>query len=273
MMQETYFYLYKITNELNGMIYIGAHTTKNLDDGYMGSSKRLKDDIATYGIQYFKKEILEYFDNKDDLMLRESQIVTKDFCKRKDVYNSKPGGFGGFDHLIEHHKENLMVKVKDTGECHWIPRQEYYDNKEKYEIINSLKNHVMVREKDSKQYKRISVEEYHKNKEKYITTGNDFMKGKTIFVDKMGNTFSCHVNDKRVLNGELVPLWTGKKHTEETKKKIGKKNAIHQKGTGNSHYGCCWIYNEELKQSKSIKKEDLSLYEQHGWIKGRKMKF
>jgi len=65
--------------------------------------------------------------------------------------------------------------------------------------------------------------------------------------------------------------WTGKKHKEESKLKIGKASSIHQSGSGNSHYGTVWIYNEELKQNKSIKKEELEKYLSLGWKKGRKM--
>ena len=67
--------------------------------------------------------------------------------------------------------------------------------------------------------------------------------------------------------------WTGKKHKEESKLKIGRASSINQRGSGNSHYGTVWIYNEELKQSKSIKKEDLEKYLALGWKKGRKMKW
>ena len=33
----TYYGIYKITNLLNGKMYIGQHTTTNIDDGYMAS--------------------------------------------------------------------------------------------------------------------------------------------------------------------------------------------------------------------------------------------
>lgn len=63
------------------------------------------------------------------------------------------------------------------------------------------------------------------------------------------------------------------KHTIESKAKIGKANSIKQKGQLNSQYGKCWIYNEELKKNKSIKKEDLNQWLEKGWKKGRKMSF
>lgn len=60
--------------------------------------------------------------------------------------------------------------------------------------------------------------------------------------------------------------FTGLKHTDETKEKIGKANSVHQKGEGNSNFGKMWIYNEILKESTRINKEEEI---PEGWKKGR----
>src|SRR5574343_83136 len=59
--------------------------------------------------------------------------------------------------------------------------------------------------------------------------------------------------------------WYGKKHTEETKRKISEANKISLKGEKNSQYGTMWITNGEI--NKKIKK-DKSIPE--GFYKGRK---
>jgi hypothetical protein len=77
-------------------------------------------------------------------------------------------------------------------------------------------------------------------------------------------------NGSTVLNklwkeGKLsAPDWTGKKHKEETKNKIGKSNSQKQKGESNSQFGTCWITNGT--ENKKIKKTESI---PNGWRLGR----
>jgi len=87
--------LYKITNTLNGYIYIGVHATDNINDRYMGSGKKLLNAIKKHGIENFQKEILEYLDSIEQMYYRENEIVTPEFVARHDTYNLMEGGWGG----------------------------------------------------------------------------------------------------------------------------------------------------------------------------------
>jgi len=77
-------------------------------------------------------------------------------------------------------------------------------------------------------------------------------KNKRNWVD---GVFDCHYGNKR---------WVGKKHKEESKKKIGESNSLKQKGNLNSQFGTCWITNG--CENKKIKKIEIV---PDGWKLGR----
>jgi hypothetical protein len=89
-----YFYLYKITNTINGKIYVGCHSTCNLDDSYFGSGKILRRAIKKYGKENFQFIVLEFFETADDMFAAERSIVNTEFIKRSDTYNINEGGLG-----------------------------------------------------------------------------------------------------------------------------------------------------------------------------------
>lgn len=71
----TYYGIYKITNLLNGMMYIGKHLTTELDDGYMGSGIILKRAIKKYGAENFLKEWLMLCEDEEEMNYMERVFV------------------------------------------------------------------------------------------------------------------------------------------------------------------------------------------------------
>jgi hypothetical protein len=94
-MEKKFNYFYRIENLINGKFYFGVHGTDILADGYIGSGKRLKYAIRKYGIENFKKEILEFFDKYQEALDYEAEIVNEDLVLDPNCYNLKKGGRGG----------------------------------------------------------------------------------------------------------------------------------------------------------------------------------
>ena len=132
-----YYYLYQITNKVNGKIYVGVHSTLDMDDGYLGSGKHLWRAIEKYGKDMFDKTILRFFDSETDMYVAEAELVNSDFINRKDVYNLREGGLGGWSFV---HSKKLHHGF--TGKRHTV--------ESKKKISESSRNRVVSNETKSR---------------------------------------------------------------------------------------------------------------------------
>lgn len=211
-----YYTIYKVTNKINGKIYIGSHKTSNLNDGYMGSGKYLNYAFQKYGLENFIKEILFIFDNPEDMYAKEADIVNEAFLAEQNTYNLKKGGFGGFDYI----------------------------NKNKlYGFSNS---EVAKKGRKSADDKLKSV--YGNNWRKHIS---DLGKQSLLKILEKDPNYLKDRSKPRDNSGDKNPMY-GKTHTAEARKIISNANM----GCKNPMFGKRWIYSLELKISKRINKDE-----------------
>ncbi len=182
--------VYQITNKINNMIYIGVHATKNPNDSYMGSGTNIKKAIKEYGIQNFEKIVLYQFDNKEDMLNKEKELVNKFFISNTNTYNIILGGgqFNVTDTVAVKDINGKTMQVHKTD-----PR--YLSGELKHINIGF----VTVKDKTGKTF-RIDINDhrYLSGELKHISLGLLTAK------DKNNKILYVHKTDPRLLTGELV---------------------------------------------------------------------
>ena len=167
---KTYNYIYKITNNINGKIYIGKHSTNNLDDGYMGSGKLILKAEQKYGIENFTKEYLAFCDTENKLNWFEKFYIKKYNSQNNEIgYNISPGGDGWACMLGKKHSKESKLKMSEArkGKTSWMKgkhlseeckqkmsislrgrkvwnkgKTNIYSEETKHQISESLKGHI-----------------------------------------------------------------------------------------------------------------------------------
>ena len=104
-------YIYKTINNITGEFYIGHHSQKEGKlDLYLGSSKSLYKDINKFGVENFKKEIIEYC-SLETIKEREKFWINELEAK-KYGYNLKTTGTGG-EMIGKKHSKDTLKKLYD----------------------------------------------------------------------------------------------------------------------------------------------------------------
>lgn len=114
------YYIYRITNLVNGKTYIGQHKFYlNKNDYYKGSGKRLILAYKKYGIENFKKEILEVVPTKFEVNVLERYYIAKERERVgvENCYNLADGG-DGTDGVVrsEEYRKKMSVSKKNISD-------------------------------------------------------------------------------------------------------------------------------------------------------------
>ena len=89
---KTKYIVYETVNRLNGKRYIGVHKCIDYDDGYLGSGTAFRSALSKYGRENFYRIVLAAYDNADDAIRMERELVTENVVKSGIYYNLALGG-------------------------------------------------------------------------------------------------------------------------------------------------------------------------------------
>ncbi len=173
------------------------HSTDNLDDGYLGSGHALWKSIRKYGKENFKREIIKFCKNRQELVEKEKEIVNLNEIIKKECMNLVLGGGKVKNYCpteeIQHRRSSAGGKATSLR----------------------FKNDEEFKQKHSKvlsdRTKEGFVNGVYKNF-KYDWTGKKHSEATKQKISKTRKERGCGIGEKNSM--------FGKKHSEETKKKI-----------------------------------------------------
>lgn len=114
---KRFYYTYKITllkGDLAGCYYFGKHSTDDLNDGYAGSGKIIKNYYTKYGKiehQTYIKEIISFYSDDEQLNIGEIELVGNLYKDDENCLNLVPGG--GYNDIVA----EKISKANKGREC------------------------------------------------------------------------------------------------------------------------------------------------------------
>ena len=135
--RRKYHYIYKTTCIITNKFYIGMHSTDNLEDGYVGSGKRLWYSINKHGKENHVCQILEFLPDRDSLREREKEVVNQEMLNEELCMNLAIGGEGGHGSKFLT-KEQLSNGGKNSMKVIWTSEKRIQHAKKQKEIYLKL---------------------------------------------------------------------------------------------------------------------------------------
>ena len=166
--------IYKITNTINGKIYIGKYQGNNFNN-YWGSGKILKNAYKKYGRENFTKEIIYECDSEEELVEKEKYYIQCFNSIRPNGYNIAEGGNGGNVRRGYTEEENNTYNQKISSGL-----KNKYENDDYFRELSRTRAIKMLANKNSNFGFKNGHTPFNKDKtlsEKHITNLSESHKG------------------------------------------------------------------------------------------------
>lgn len=219
MTQLYYGYIYKITCLINNKCYVGQKRKSTFDSKYWGSSKNEAywNDIKSFGKENFKREILYWAVNQEELNIKETEYIIKE----KALFSE--GGYNLWLNRPQVELSNEIIEKHHTNLLKVVHSQEY---REKMKKIAESRKGKPISEKI-----RRKLSESLKNSEK---------RKKTMASEEYRKKMSEAVkNSEKHRRWYMDPELRALRFNKEVNKKISKIVSENNKG---KH----WYTNEEI---------------------------
>jgi hypothetical protein len=237
---------------LNDKIYIGAHSTNDLDDEYYGSGKHIRRSIKKYGLTNFKKEIMHIFDNAEEMYKTEAIYVNEEFILNTNTYNMKVGGMGGWDHInAKKMTDETKKKISDSMKS----REFTEEHKEKLRGPKTEEHRANMRKPKSEAHLEKMRRPCSETTKKKISIANT---GKILSEEQRKNLSDA-------LKGKKASIKTREKMSTSHKGKIvSAETKDRLSGKNNGNYGTICI-TDGYNNSRILKEACIP----DGWYAGR----
>jgi group I intron endonuclease len=157
-------FIYKITNKVNGKIYIGQTKRNYKERWYKHKNFNspnykcpiLKQAFIKYGVENFIFEVIEECSEEERLEKEKNYIIEYD-CIAPKGYNFLPGGFGG-GFLNRTHTEETKEKISLAGKKFREENPDYYETYREKHIEATKNANISERTKNSVKF-QLAVKE------------------------------------------------------------------------------------------------------------------
>lgn len=175
-----YGYVYKITNLVNGRVYVGQHKYDkypNIDKNYFSSGLYIQRALKKYGRNNFKIEILKWCENKEKLNEREFDLTFKE----KAFINQ--GGYvfrAGHEGIMEVSEETKIKMKKVKSQITFITRKKMSESHKGKHLSEEEKKKISERMMGNTIMKGRKMSEESRKRYSLSKIGNKNSKGKII---------------------------------------------------------------------------------------------